>query len=239
MKRPAIPEQIKREVRQRCGFGCIICGLPVYEYEHMKEWAKVKRHIASEITLLCDNHHKAKTTKRMPSFIVEEANKNPYNLRQKLSTSDILYYSGQNATIKMGESSFILTDNGKGAAMSPIKIGNFSLINILLQDQHFLLSMYLFDNNNNIILAIQNNEMKYCLDIWDIEYIGRRLIIRQSSRNIYIDIIFETPNVINFIRGQFYFNGNKFKITKEGLIINDKINISRTSIHNCNVGIQL
>ena len=58
-----IPAEIKRQVRQRCGFGCIICGLPIYEYEHMEEWAKVKRHRTEEITLLCPRiillYHKA------------------------------------------------------------------------------------------------------------------------------------------------------------------------------------
>ncbi len=49
-----IPLPIQREVRKRCGFGCVLCGLPLYEYEHMEEWAQVKRHIADEITLLCD-----------------------------------------------------------------------------------------------------------------------------------------------------------------------------------------
>lgn len=34
-----IPLPIQREVRQRCGFGCVICGMPLYEYEHMEEWA--------------------------------------------------------------------------------------------------------------------------------------------------------------------------------------------------------
>lgn len=49
--RPAIPEPIKREVRQRCSFGCAICKLPIYEYEHIEEWAIVQRHVADEITL--------------------------------------------------------------------------------------------------------------------------------------------------------------------------------------------
>lgn len=39
-----IPLSIQRKVRQRCGFGCVICGMPLYEYEHMAEWAQVKRH---------------------------------------------------------------------------------------------------------------------------------------------------------------------------------------------------
>jgi hypothetical protein len=55
-----IPFPIKRKIRQRCGFGCVICGLPLYEYEHLLGFAKVKRHVEKEITLLCDQHHREK-----------------------------------------------------------------------------------------------------------------------------------------------------------------------------------
>lgn len=30
-----ISEDIKQEVRKKSGFGCIICGLGIYEYEHI------------------------------------------------------------------------------------------------------------------------------------------------------------------------------------------------------------
>ncbi|WNG79930.1 hypothetical protein C6A86_016810 [Mycobacterium sp. ITM-2016-00316] len=59
--RPPIPDPMKREVRQRCGFGCVICGHPIYEYEHMDDYAVVKRHGVANITLLCDGHHRLKT----------------------------------------------------------------------------------------------------------------------------------------------------------------------------------
>jgi trigger factor len=62
--RPEIPEPMKREIRSRCAFGCVICGLPLYAYEHMEGWAKVLRHVASEITLLCDKH----TAKRRTAY---------------------------------------------------------------------------------------------------------------------------------------------------------------------------
>jgi hypothetical protein len=77
-----IPEPIKREVRQRCGFGCIICGFPLYEHDHMKEWALVQEHVAEDLTLLCDKHHKEVTNGFLPREKVIEANENPYNLKE-------------------------------------------------------------------------------------------------------------------------------------------------------------
>lgn len=240
-KRPPIKEAIKREIRQRCGFGCVICGFPIYEYDHMLGWANVKRHVASEITLLCDTHHTAKSSKLMPAFIVEEANRSPYNLRQNFSTPSILYYSGKKAIIKMGRSNFIITDNDDGVIFETIKINEFTMIQVKLEDNHFLLSMTLLDKKNIPVFIIEDNMMKYSVGSWDINFVGRNLTIRKKSRDIFLDINFETPNIINFRRGNFYFRGNKFTVTKEGLKINDKFNniINIGTIENSRIGICL
>ena len=33
--RSAIPEIVKRQVRQEAGFGCCKCGNPIFEYHHI------------------------------------------------------------------------------------------------------------------------------------------------------------------------------------------------------------
>src|SRR5467141_5394733 len=53
-----IPESIKREVRQRCGFGCIICGSAVVQYHHFSPaYVDALEHRAEGITLLCGRCH--------------------------------------------------------------------------------------------------------------------------------------------------------------------------------------
>ena len=64
--RPPIPESMKREVRQRCGFGCVICGMPLYTYEHMLGYVNVDRHVAEELTLLCYQHQYERTQRKLP-----------------------------------------------------------------------------------------------------------------------------------------------------------------------------
>jgi hypothetical protein len=102
--RPPLPQPFMREVRQRCGFGCVICGFPIFEYDHLLGWANVKRHVASEITLLCDNHHRAKTAGFLPNERVIEANRNPRNLQSGVTKPYELYYSGN--TYHIGIDSF-------------------------------------------------------------------------------------------------------------------------------------
>jgi hypothetical protein len=53
-----IPADIAREIRKRCGFGCVNCGSALYHYEHMiPEFSEASQHIAEKITLLCGTCH--------------------------------------------------------------------------------------------------------------------------------------------------------------------------------------
>ena len=56
-----IPSEVARAVRQRCGFGCVVCGAAIYDYEHFNpEFKDARIHDPSGIVLLCPNHHRAK-----------------------------------------------------------------------------------------------------------------------------------------------------------------------------------
>ncbi|MEB6138331.1 hypothetical protein, partial [Klebsiella pneumoniae] len=76
--------------------------MPLYEYEHMEEWALVHRHVAEEITLLCNQHHREKTNGLLPKERVREANANPFNLRNGVSKPYDLHFSGVNAEVVIG-----------------------------------------------------------------------------------------------------------------------------------------
>lgn len=72
----------------------------------MAEWAEVKRHVAEEITLLCDQHHREKTGGLLPKEVVAEANANPFNLRAGVSKPYNLHFSGKEACVEIGGNSF-------------------------------------------------------------------------------------------------------------------------------------
>jgi hypothetical protein len=49
-----IPDPMAREIRQRCGFGCVNCRKALYTYEHVDPtFAEAKAHDPSCIVLLC------------------------------------------------------------------------------------------------------------------------------------------------------------------------------------------
>src|SRR4051794_27586019 len=116
--RPDIPAPVRRQVRQRCGFGCVICGLPLYEYEHMYEWVHTHSHAADELTLLCDRHHAEKTKGLLPKAVVMNANAAPVNIRNGVSEPYGLHFSGSECEVNIGGNRFL----SRGARLVPLLI---------------------------------------------------------------------------------------------------------------------
>ncbi|WP_299064297.1 cell division protein [uncultured Polaribacter sp.] len=216
-----IPLAIQREVRQRCGFGCVICGLPLYEYEHMEGWAKVKRHNANEITLLCDQHHREKTGGLLPIEKVKNANNNPFNLKNNQSKPYTLHYSGKKPKAKLGTLTIETNDNGYGTQFIPLLIDLIPIIGFVLTDGHFLLNLKIFNEYNHLVLNVVNNQLVYKADLYDIQLVGRKLTIRKGFRQILLEIIFNTPDIIEIVKADLYVNGLHLTIVGEKITINN------------------
>ena len=214
-----IPLPIQREVRQRCGFGCVICGMPLYEYEHMEEWALVKRHVADEITLLCDQHHREKTNRLLPKEVVRKANTEPFNLREGVSKPYLLHFSGEEAIVEIGGNTFSCVDQGYGTAMVPISVDGTPLIGLILADGHFLLNLVIFNEYNSPVLHIKNNQLIFKPVAWDIQLVGTTLTVRENHRKILIEIEFCPPNKVIFKRGRFLRNGVEILVRPTNILI--------------------
>jgi hypothetical protein len=229
-----IPLPMKRAIRQRCGFGCVICGLPLYEYEHMLGWANVQRHAAEEITLLCDRHHTEKTKGLLPEETVTQANANPFNLQKGVSSPYHLYFSGDLA-FKISTCMFanpMVYQDKEGNIFSrcvAMVIDGIPILEYVRFNNQLFLNIQLFDEFNERILWIVENQLVYKTDTWDIEFVGRNLILREKQREILIDMIFSPPNLIEFNKGRILLNGVEVFINPNGLSINgDKANLSNS-----------
>ena len=53
-----IPSKVSEKIRRDAGFGCIVCGDLVVEYEHIEpSFADAIEHDPEKMTLLCPKHH--------------------------------------------------------------------------------------------------------------------------------------------------------------------------------------
>ena len=61
-------------MRQHCRFGCVICGCPIFQIDHMTPYERVHVHELANLTALCPNHHADKTSGRLAEPQVRAAN---------------------------------------------------------------------------------------------------------------------------------------------------------------------
>lgn len=213
--RPAIPSEIKREVRKRCGFGCVICGLPIYEYDHIQEFNEVKEHKTENLTLLCDRHHKEKTNGLLPVRIIHQANKNPFNLKKNCSTQFKCWNYGYLPTVVIGGNRFTLASSGGWI----LRIDGHDLISLEFKENRLWLSVDINTPEGFPLLQIRDNELTHSLDEWDYEFVGSRLVIRRKKREVLLDVSFQ-PNesLVIFKRGTFVHNGTGVVFNEKGLV---------------------
>jgi hypothetical protein len=227
-------------VRQRCGFGCVICGLPLFEYEHMEGWANVRQHIAEEITLLCDKHHKERTNGWLPLDEVKKANANPFNLHTGVSKPYDLHFSGQRPEVLIGSNRFITELNESRRSIVPIMVDGQVLVGFFWLDEHLLLQLKFYDEFNRLRFFVFDNQLVYLVETWDIELVGKKLILREAPRNIFLEIEFDPPNRVVISKGRILCNGVNFRITPERLEINNnRINFEGLTFKNTQVAIGL
>lgn len=219
-----IPEPVKREVRRRCGFGCVLCGFPLYEYEHMLGWANVKRHVADEITLLCDQHHKERTNGWLPIEDVTRHNADPFNLRTGVSAPYTLRYSAAEVKVTIGSNEFKYSPEA-GGRMAPVIIDALAPIVFAFEQGHMLLSVVLFDEYNQVVLQVEDNQLVYAVHQWDVQLVGRNLILRHGEGDILIDLLFEPPGGIKFQRGRLLYNGVEFLVHPDYLWCSNEVGL--------------
>lgn len=77
-----IPDAVKKAVRRRCGFGCVICGSAIITYEHfMPPFKDATQHDPNGITLLCGSHQLETTKGILSKESIAHYNSSPYCLR--------------------------------------------------------------------------------------------------------------------------------------------------------------
>jgi hypothetical protein len=210
--RPPIPDPMQRAIRQRCAFGCVYCGLPLYEYHHINGYKKEEGHITAEITLLCDKHHREEQAGLLPRADVIAADQDPFNKRVGVCKPYDLHYAGNSCGVAIGSNQFWGSLHENGIEFVAIRICEQPIISFAREDDHLLLNVTMFDRSNSPILRIVNNALEYSVSPWDIEFIGTNLIIRDASRVFFVDMTFDPPFGLVIDRGYLFFDGYELMI---------------------------
>ncbi|MFJ5028112.1 HNH endonuclease [Streptomyces sp. NPDC088560] len=209
--REEIKESVKRKVRRRCGFGCVICGKPFYDYDHIEEYSKVQEHEASNLTLLCPDHHAEKTRGLRSSAQIRAADANPFNKRNGLSGPYVLAYEGSISKVSIGSNLFIQSIGPNYG--EPLVLNGEPMVKVRTEDGNLLVSAKLSDASGGIILTIEENELRYDTNLWDVEFIAGRLVVRKARGEIVSKIVFSPPDAITVERAYFSHEGITVRVT--------------------------
>ncbi len=180
-----IPAEVRRQVRRKCGFGCIFCGSPVFQYDHLRDFAEVKEHDPANINLLCPNHHMEKTAGRLSSEAVAKRAKNPVNLSADRSvTGAPLITSGDTMTFLVGGNIFAGTPTGLPEGFDAVQVAGKGMLNATWEDEWLTLNMTLTDEAGTPLVVVESGELRVNTRVWDFQFVGRQLTIHSGPRKI-------------------------------------------------------
>jgi hypothetical protein len=228
-----VPAGIRREVRRRSGFGCVICGIPIIQYDHIIEWSKVRRHQSANITALCPTHHDDKTHGRLPLQVLLEANKNPRNRSSKPAEAYGLFYGSRPIQVRFGSVSIVSTQIER---FIPLVVDGMELVSWRVEDGVYLLSAQWHDDEGRVLFQIVDNELTINAASWDVEFVSNRLTIRSGFGQIKLVVKFDPPSLVTFLAGAFSRGGHDVQIKKDSLTI-DGTEMSNLKLSEGGIGI--
>lgn len=223
-----IPLDIRREVRKRCFFGCVVCGNAIIQYHHFDpEYNDAKQHDSNGITLLCPNCHEKVSKKIFDYDFVITANKNPF-CEKSGSLKDIFYVGSQTIAFKLGTAWF--------KSLDVIQFDNNPLISFRppeFEGGPFQLNATLYDKTGKELLCIQENEWITGVDHFDIETTSNELTIREKLGEIKLRLSHVANKEISVNQLNMNIGGFSLKVSNgDFLLTNPKGGIMSLSCPN-------
>ncbi|MCV7674868.1 MULTISPECIES: HNH endonuclease [Micrococcus] len=214
--RPKIPNDVKRAVRQRCGFGCILCGMPLFDYEHIVEYSQVRTHEADNIVLLCPNHHALKTRKQMSTAELRGASEAPFNRGKGVTTPRDFSSFQPPAKLIIGTNVAVIGAAGGSA----LQVDGQDLLRFDFVEGRLVLGVDIEDSRGQLLLKVESGELIHSTTEWDYEYVANRLRIRAAPGEIVLDIVFDyESNAVEVVSGFVSRNGVDILFNKNGLVV--------------------
>lgn len=197
-----ISDKIKRKVRQRYRFGCVVCGSAIIDYEHFDpEFKDATEHSANGIILLCPSHHRQKG-----SFI------SPATIKKALEAPKCLQAGFAHGPFDAGDGypEIVLgTFVGRNVPVL-LRVMGEDIFSIKPPEEPggpFRLSAILRDLDGSISFQIVDNEWQIPDNAWDAVVEGRRVTIRRNHGDIALVFRSEPPGRIVIERLEMEYRG--------------------------------
>lgn len=234
-----IPEDVKRQVRQRCGYGCVICGTSIVEYEHVRpEFAKAKAHDPQAIALLCPTCHAKKTRNFLSVGKILKAMERPIAKTSGYAFSELEDHASHPYVVLGG----MTLKN----CPTPVQVRGMPLISIEQAEQDggpYQLSASFFDEKGIPSLFIRRNEWQVAANLWDVEAIGGKITVRTGPGEIALQMQLAPGEGVVIQRLRMHCGGYLFEANQDQLDVisagGGRTSFTNCLADNCKVGLAL
>jgi hypothetical protein len=228
--RPPIPEDIKRRVRQRCGFACVICRSPIYDYDHIVDYAIVKAHTFENLVLLCTRCHRKKRKGLVTIDVIRAALVN--GNRRDFTESDVIYADFRKAVIG---ANIVMNFGG-----DLFDIKGFGKASFRRSENRLLLSAELQDHDGAIALRIIDNEYAISTKVWDASFVGNVLELKGADRRAFARVTFDAESKTMVFHGRARVFGNSYlKVNASGIFLDEILLAQSNLISSCTDGLMV
>jgi len=208
----SIPAEIKRKIRKDCGYGCVLCGSIIVDYEHIDpEWNEAKEHNPSKMALLCPNHHSRVTKKIISKQKVIEARQRPWASLHDHS-HDLLFMEDGPTKIKIGDNIFEDVD-------VIVNLDNKPLVWFNEPEEYGApkrLNALFYDQNGKLISQIINNEFRAFVNGCDVKAEGYKITLNYHRQNINLVLERKADEVIQISKLKMFYGGYDFTVNNAG-----------------------
>lgn len=222
-----IKPDVKRAIRQQDGYGCVICGNMLVDYEHIDPlFCDATEHNPSNMALLCGQHHDQVTRRILPKRIIKEHKADPYCKKFGFASSSYFPHP-KDVKIKCGTSYF---ENTKKI----IEINGKPIIWIEEEDDKVLFNAIFYDNEGKKVGYLNKNTFIALVDNCDVYAIASRIEARLRKGVITLQLDIEADGVVELKRLSANYAGTKLNISGKGVIKIDSYGSSIT-LRDCKV----
>lgn len=210
-----IPKPIAREVRQRCGFGCVRCGQAIYEYEHLDPpFKEARAHDPNAIVLLCISCHGQVTRGWLSKDTIKHAAQNP-KCKETGFSFGVFDVGHDFPEIAIGNWIGRSTD-------SLIEVDGQKIFGVLPPEcagGPFRINAYLSDQDEKPVLRIDENEWQTPTSNWDVEITKTRINIRRKAGDISLILRANPPHSLVVERMRMVHKGTAISCGEDGNLL--------------------
>lgn len=189
-----IPVAVKREVRRRCKFGCVICRRGFYQYEHIDPFESVRSHDPDRICCLCGGCHDAVTRGQLSKSAVDKA-------YREISAADPAAVTPPIGPLDFHTGAANLVIGGlrySPAVKSVLRYHGQDIVRVDpgVEEEPGAITALFCDDRGVPVLELRENEWVGEPANWDIDVKGPRLTVRNPDCKIVLSLRLEPPGVI-------------------------------------------